>query len=138
MSVVIRTAVSADQRQCLAFIAALRSEPVQPGWAGVFESLILGHRGTALVAEHDERGLLGVVTLSFNLAVRFCGEYCQVEELFVGLPPGTFSPVEQWTWNRSSTRPTYNSVWSSPVVAYWFSSVSVRSPSRFKLRAAYQ
>ena len=39
MSVVIRTATSADQDQCLAFLSALRSEPVQPGWASVFEAL---------------------------------------------------------------------------------------------------
>ena len=35
------------------------------------------------VAEDDELGLLGVATVSFNLAVRYGGEYCQLEELYV-------------------------------------------------------
>jgi GNAT superfamily N-acetyltransferase len=83
VSVVIRTATSADQHQCLDFISALRNQPVQPGWRPVFDALLVGDRGTVLVAEHDERGLLGAVTLSFNLAIRYSGEYCQLEELFV-------------------------------------------------------
>ena len=35
------------------------------------------------MSEDDELGLLGVATVSYNLAVRYGGEYCQLEELYV-------------------------------------------------------
>jgi ribosomal protein S18 acetylase RimI-like enzyme len=39
-------------------------------------------RGTVLVAE-DETGILGVISFSFNLAIRYDGGYAQIEELVV-------------------------------------------------------
>ncbi len=39
-------------------------------------------RGAALVAE-DETGVLGVITFSYNFAVRYGGFYAQIEELVV-------------------------------------------------------
>ena len=48
----------------------------------VFAELLSGARGRVLVAEKDAR-LLGMATVSYNLALRYDGEYCQLEELVV-------------------------------------------------------
>ncbi len=83
MSVTVRPATPDDKQKCLSFIAALRGEDVQEGWAEIYDALMTGERGTILVADDDEAGVLGSATLSFNLAIRYSGEYCQLEELFV-------------------------------------------------------
>jgi GNAT superfamily N-acetyltransferase len=83
MTVTVRPATPADKQKCLGFIAALRGETEQPGWAETYDALMTGERGTVLVADDDELGVLGLATLSFNLAIRYSGEYCQLEELFV-------------------------------------------------------
>ncbi|MEM8645954.1 MAG: GNAT family N-acetyltransferase [Pseudomonadota bacterium] len=46
------------------------------------DNFIAQDRGCAILAE-DETGPLGLVTASFNLALRYGGEYAQVEELIV-------------------------------------------------------
>ena len=46
------------------------------------DSFIAQERGCAILAE-DATGPLGLVTASFNLALRYDGEYAQVEELVV-------------------------------------------------------
>ena len=48
----------------------------------VFEELLTLARGQIVVAEEDG-ALLGMVTVSYNLAIRYDGEYCQLEELIV-------------------------------------------------------
>lgn len=83
VSVTVRPATPDDKRKCLSFIAALRDEPEQSEWGAVYDALMTGERGTILVADDDEMGVLGSATISFNLAIRYSGEYCQLEELFV-------------------------------------------------------
>ena len=57
--------------------------PVLDSWSATFDALIERERGAIYVAEDDELGVLGVASVSFNLAIRFGGEYCQLEELYV-------------------------------------------------------
>lgn len=83
MSVTIRPAVAADRDICIAFIGTLNGGPITDAWAPTFDALITGERGAIYVAEDDEIGVLGVASVSFNLAIRFGGEYCQLEELYV-------------------------------------------------------
>ena len=82
MSVEVRSAIPADESRCLELVSALTGESVSPGWAVTFQALLSGDRGEVLVA--DESGLiLGVATVSCNLAIRYAGEYAQLEELIV-------------------------------------------------------
>ena len=83
MSVTIRHAEAADRETCIAFIGTLNGGPVLDSWHATFEALVTRARGAVYVAEDDELGVLGVATVSFNLAVRYGGEYCQLEELYV-------------------------------------------------------
>ena len=83
MTVTVRKATPDDKQKCLSFIAALRDEEEQTGWSDTYDALMVGDRGTVLVADDDELGVLGSATISFNLAIRYSGEYCQLEELFV-------------------------------------------------------
>ena len=63
-------------------IALLVQDGPHPKWGELFDRLLSGERGEILVA--DEGGqLLGVATVSYNLAIRYQGEYCQLEELIV-------------------------------------------------------
>jgi len=45
-------------------------------------ALLNEERGSVLVAE-DESGFLGCICFSYNLAIRYGGEYAQIEELIV-------------------------------------------------------
>ena len=83
MTVKIRFATAEDQATCIDFIGTLNGGPVRDDWHVTFASLVTRERGAVYVAEDDELGLLGVATVSFNLAVRYGGEYCQLEELYV-------------------------------------------------------
>jgi GNAT superfamily N-acetyltransferase len=56
--------------------------PVNPAAAEVFTALLDGARGEVIVAEEDGR-VLGFASVSYNLAMRYGGEYCQLEELIV-------------------------------------------------------
>ena len=51
-------------------------------WAGAIPELLESDRLQVLVVE-DEQGVVGMVSFSFNQALRYAGEYCQVEELIV-------------------------------------------------------
>ena len=80
MTITIRPAQSADESRCLELLSLLRGTPPEPEWATVFRALLDGERGLVLVA--DEAGaLLGSAAVSFNLAMRYGGIYCQLEEL---------------------------------------------------------
>jgi len=83
MSVVIRHATAEDREVCIDFIGTLNGGRVLESWNTTFDALIKRERGAIYVAEDDELGVLGVASVSFNLAIRFGGEYCQLEELYV-------------------------------------------------------
>ena len=82
MTVNIRFATAEDQATCIDFIGTLNGGPVLDDWHVTFAALVTRERGAVYVAEDDELGLLGVATVSYNLAVRYGGEYCQLEELY--------------------------------------------------------
>ena len=98
-SVEIRSAEAADYRQCANLLQLLQSttasDPqLHDGGRGspafsisVFEQLLSGDRGRIIVAQETGlevgRRLLGMATVSYNLALRYNGEYCQLEELIV-------------------------------------------------------
>ena len=83
MTVVIRHATAEDREVCIDFIGTLNGGRVLESWNTTFDALIKRERGAIYVAEDDELGVLGVASVSFNLAIRFGGEYCQLEELYV-------------------------------------------------------
>jgi predicted N-acetyltransferase YhbS len=47
-----------------------------------YRTLLKEERGSVLIAE-DESGFLGCISFSYNLAIRYGGEYAQIEELIV-------------------------------------------------------
>ena len=83
MSVHIRHAVAEDRDICIDFIGTLNGGPTLQSWHETFDALIDDTRGRIYVAEDDELGVLGVASVSFTLAIRYGGEYCQLEELYV-------------------------------------------------------
>ena len=74
-----------DEESCAALLAelgsAIRADP-DPRFSDVFKSLVSKQRGQVVVADEDGT-VLGMATVSFNLALRYRGEYCQLEELIV-------------------------------------------------------
>ena len=88
MSIIIRSAVIEDKARCYDLLETLRGTTGEAA-AGqklpvgnTFDQLLLKQRGEIIVA--DEAGeLLGMATVSYNLALRYSGEYCQLEELIV-------------------------------------------------------
>jgi len=82
MTVNVRRAEPVDRAACLSLLATLIDEEVQQGWKTTYDTLLTGERGDILLAVEGGR-LLGVVTVSYNLAIRYAGEYCQIEELIV-------------------------------------------------------
>jgi GNAT superfamily N-acetyltransferase len=82
MSVDIRTATAADEARCLALIETLTGRATTPEGRDTYRALLDGARGAVHVAvEHGT--ILGVATVSYNLAIRYAGEYAQLEELIV-------------------------------------------------------
>ena len=85
MSVNIRLAKPEDQRRCselLDVLAEATLEPYEIFNSDAFSKLISNERGSLVIAE--ENGIiLGMASVSFNLALRYNGEYCQLEELVV-------------------------------------------------------
>ena len=85
MSVNIRLAKPEDRRRCselLNVLAKATSEPYEIYDSDTFSNLISNERGSLVIAE--ENGIiLGMASISFNLALRYNGEYCQLEELVV-------------------------------------------------------
>lgn len=82
MAIEIRPARAEDEGRCLALLALLQGRPPRPEWAAVFHELLKRERGQVLVADGDGV-LLGSASVTFNLAMRYGGEYCQLEELIV-------------------------------------------------------
>ena len=87
MTIDIRPAVAADEARCLELLSLLRGEPPKPEWTTVFRELLKRERGQILVADEAQADgshlLLGSASVTFNLAMRYGGEYCQLEELIV-------------------------------------------------------
>lgn len=85
MSVNIRLAVPEDEEQCsklLDVLAEATSDPNNIFDSNTFNEVISNQRGSLLIAEEEEK-ILGMISVSFNLALRYNGEYCQLEELVV-------------------------------------------------------
>ena len=77
-----RSATAADQQRCFELIETLTGKPPTAEWAEVFASHLRSERGAVVVAER-EGTILGCATVSYNLAIRYGGEYCELEELIV-------------------------------------------------------
>ncbi|MGI9616570.1 MAG: GNAT family N-acetyltransferase [Acidimicrobiales bacterium] len=77
-----RPATEADQDRCFSLIETLTGESPKSAWPDVFASHVRGERGAVVVAERDGE-ILGCATVSYNLAIRYGGEYCELEELIV-------------------------------------------------------
>ena len=85
MSVIVRLAKLEDQQRCselLDVLAQVTSDPHEIFDSETFELLISNERGSLVVAE-ESGNVLGMASISFNLALRYNGEYCQLEELVV-------------------------------------------------------
>ena len=85
MSVTVRLAKLEDQNRCselLEVLAKATSDPHEIFDSGTFKNLISNERGSLVVAE-ENKTVLGMASISFNLALRYNGEYCQLEELVV-------------------------------------------------------
>ena len=85
MSVNIRLAKPEDQLRCselLDVLAKATSDPHEIFDSETFKNLISNERGSLVVAE-ENKTVLGMASISFNLALRYNGEYCQLEELVV-------------------------------------------------------
>ena len=85
MTVIVRLAKSEDQSRCLELLdvlAKVTSDPHKNFDSETFKNLISNERGSLVVAE-ENKTVLGMASISFNLALRYNGEYCQLEELVV-------------------------------------------------------
>jgi len=93
MNVTLRLAESRDQPRCaelfniLADVAGTsrsgsRTGPKTTFRDETFERLLKNDRGSLVVAEENGK-ILGLASISYNLALRYDGEYCQLEELVV-------------------------------------------------------
>lgn len=85
MTVIVRLAKSEDQSRCqelLDVLAKATSDPHEIFDSETFKNLISNERGSLVVAE-ENGDVLGMASISFNLALRYNGEYCQLEELVV-------------------------------------------------------
>ena len=85
MTVIVRLAKSEDQSRCLELLdvfAKATSDPHEIFDSETFKNLISNERGSLVVAE-ENGAVLGMASISFNLALRYNGEYCQLEELVV-------------------------------------------------------
>ncbi|MDB3994377.1 GNAT family N-acetyltransferase [Gammaproteobacteria bacterium] len=85
MSVNVRLGKLEDQIRCSELLDVLTeatSEQNEIFDSDTFSELISNERGSLVIAE--ENGIiLGMASVSFNLALRYNGEYCQLEELVV-------------------------------------------------------
>jgi GNAT superfamily N-acetyltransferase len=85
MSLNLRLGKLEDQIRCSELLDVLTeatSEQNEIFDSDTFSKLISNERGCLVIAE--ENGIiLGMASISFNLALRYNGEYCQLEELVV-------------------------------------------------------
>jgi ribosomal protein S18 acetylase RimI-like enzyme len=79
-----RYARAEDENDVIRLLTQLFSDRDVP-WEkcrATFRELLHTPRGVVLVAE-DVSGVVGVISLSFTLAIRYGGDYAQIEELVV-------------------------------------------------------
>ena len=84
-SVNIRLAKQDDEQRCLELLNVLADTTSNSNKifnSDTFGKLISNERGSLVIAE-ENRIILGMASISFNLALRYNGEYCQLEELVV-------------------------------------------------------
>lgn len=85
MTLFVRNAEQDDSQRCMELLQSLASftggsiDPLAPK---IFEQLLSNTRGEVFVAESGGK-ILGMASVSYNLAMRYGGEYCQLEELIV-------------------------------------------------------
>ena len=85
MSINIRLAKTEDEHQCselLDVLAEATSDPNNIFDSNTFNKVISNERASLVIAEEGGK-ILGMASISFNLALRYNGEYCQLEELVV-------------------------------------------------------
>ena len=85
MSVILRLAKLEDQLKCselLNVLAEVTDDSHEIFDIETFRDLISNERGSQVIAEESGK-ILGMASISFNLALRYNGEYCQLEELIV-------------------------------------------------------
>jgi GNAT superfamily N-acetyltransferase len=85
MAVEVRPVRNEDKERCLELLDTLRRTTggtLDVGAGEAFDRLLEAERGEVLVAD-DGGILLGLASVSYNLAMRYGGEYCQLEELIV-------------------------------------------------------
>ena len=77
-----RPAEPRDEQHCFTLIELLTGMTPSPKWSDVYASHLRHERGAVVIAENDD-GLLGCATVSYNVSIRYGGEYCELEELIV-------------------------------------------------------
>ena len=77
-----RPARADDQSRVFELIEQLTGEVVTSDWQGVYESHLRLERGAVVVAENN-LSIVGIATVSYNMTIRYGGEYCELEELIV-------------------------------------------------------
>ena len=82
MSVTLRLAKATDRSSCVELLKLLVGAEHEVFDTKTFEALIGNQRGSVILAE-EVTNILGMAAISFNLALRYNGEYCQLEELVV-------------------------------------------------------
>ena len=83
MAVHLRSATADDRARCLELLTMLVGEAPPGDWGdAVYDALLTKERGEIHVAA-ENGSILGIATVSYNLALRYRGEYCQLEELIV-------------------------------------------------------
>ena len=85
MTISVRTAEVADMDRCIELLLALKKAPADTSVhdeRAIFKRLLSQERGEVFVAVDGDM-ILGMATVSYNLAMRYKGEYCQLEELIV-------------------------------------------------------
>ena len=85
MTIILRDADKKDLPRCVELLSELRAATESnkgPPLQVVFNALLTRARGQVVIAEEDD-AILGMVSVSYNLALRYGGEYCQLEELIV-------------------------------------------------------
>ena len=85
MTIILRDAQANDESICMNLLAELQAttgSETSNSTASIFASLLDKSRGQVVLAEEDGV-VLGMATVSYNIALRYRGEYCQLEELIV-------------------------------------------------------
>ena len=82
--IAVRPARPSDEARALALLGQLfeRDLSAEPARAGSYRRMLASERGFVLVVEEDEV-VLGLISVSVNLAIRFDRAYAQIEELVV-------------------------------------------------------